>query len=62
MALVDIYPKVSATDAGAHLGRVLDQAQRGPVTIIRRNEAFVLVRGDEYERRLAERAGQSYPG
>ncbi len=60
--LVDSYPQVSATEAGAHLGRVLDQAQRGPVTIVRRGAAkFVLLRGEEYERQLARQAADSYP-
>lgn len=56
MALVDTFPQVSATEAGAHLGRVLDRAQAGPVAITRRGTAFVLVRADEYERQVAEAA------
>lgn len=59
--LIDSYPKVSATEAGTHLGKVLDQAQRGPVTIVRRGEPYVLLRGEDYERQLAEHAANSYP-
>lgn len=59
--LVDSYPKVSATEAGAHLGKVLDQAQRGPVTIVRRGEPYVLLRAEDYERQLAEHVAGSYP-
>lgn len=61
MALAKSYPKVTATEAGAHLGRVLDQAMRGPVAIQRRGETFVLLRGEDYERQLAARAAGSYP-
>ncbi len=60
MAVVETYPQVSATEAGAHFGRTLDQAARGPVTIRRRGEQYVLIRGDQYERQLAETASQAY--
>jgi prevent-host-death family protein len=61
MPLADVYPQVTATDAGAHLGRVLDQAQRGPVTIIRRNEKFVLIRSSDYEEQIAVAMADAYP-
>jgi len=61
MPLADVYPQVSATDAGAHLGRVLDQAQRGPVTIVRRGEKFVLIRSNEYEEQISVAIAESYP-
>jgi len=61
MPLADVYPQVSATDAGAHFGRVLDQAQRGPVTIVRRGERFVLIRSGEYEEQIAVAVAETYP-
>lgn len=61
MSLVDNYPKVSATEAGAHLSRVLDQAQRGPVAIVRRGVPFVLLRAEDYERQLTEHVQSAYP-
>jgi prevent-host-death family protein len=61
MPLADVYPQVTATDAGAHFGRVLDQAQRGPVTIVRRSETFVLIRSSEYEEQLAIATADAYP-
>jgi prevent-host-death family protein len=61
MPLADVYPQITATDAGAHFGRVLDQAQRNPVTIIRRNEKFVLIRSEEYEEQIVVATVNSYP-
>jgi prevent-host-death family protein len=61
MPLADVYPQVTATDAGAHFGRVLDQAQRGPITIVRRSEKFVLIRSSEYEEQISIATADSYP-
>jgi prevent-host-death family protein len=61
MGLANTFPKISATEAGAHFGRALNQAQRGPVTIQRRGESFVLIRSEDYERQLAEGAAGQYP-
>lgn len=61
MPLADVYPQVTASDAGAHFGRVLDQAQRGPVTINRRGEQFVLIRSSEYEEQIVVAVADTYP-
>jgi len=58
---IDSYPQVSESEAGADFGRVLDQAQHGPVTIVRRGAArFILMRGDDEVQLTAPAAG-TYP-